>query len=49
MSQKGWRKEDEEGKKKELNQDKKIRLINAKYKIILVYIFIYTSGVTRYK
>jgi hypothetical protein len=23
MSQKGWRKEDEEGKKKELNQDKK--------------------------
>ena len=22
MSQKGWRKEDEEGKKKELNQDK---------------------------
>ena len=46
MSQKDWRKEDNEGKKKELNQDKKIHLINTKYKIIHVYIFIYNSNMT---
>lgn len=45
MSQKGWRKEDEEGKKKELNQDKKHA---HKYQIkkIHVYIFMYNSNIT---
>lgn len=46
MSQKDWRKEKEEEKKKELNQDKKNTLINAKYKIIHVYIFMYNSNIT---
>lgn len=49
MSLKRLEKRRQRRKEKEIKPERNRFLINTKHKILFVYIFIYTSGITRFK